>query len=184
MRIEFTTDNSVQKTGFSANFFTDLDECSTNNGGCQHICKNMIGSYRCYCQNNYVLHTDKHSCKEGTCSHQLESHSGEFSSPNHPGLYEPRKTCVWLITTTSGHRVKVNFNHFELEIHPECFYDSLIVYDGDSTKSNQIGRFCGNKISNPIIASSNSMYLVFKSDATVQRKGFSGIYSTGKMRNF
>ena len=96
MRIEFTTDNSVQKTGFSANFFTDLDECSTNNGGCQHICKNTIGSYKCYCQNGFVLHTDRHSCKEGTCMFNLESHWGELSSPNYPGLYESRKTCVWV----------------------------------------------------------------------------------------
>ncbi|KAK4336705.1 hypothetical protein RND71_043451 [Anisodus tanguticus] len=65
MRIEFTTDNSVQKTGFSANFFIDKDECATSNGGCQHICKNTIGSYVCACQNGFVLHTDRHSCKEG-----------------------------------------------------------------------------------------------------------------------
>ena len=36
-----------------------------------------------------------------------------------------------------------------------------------------------------MIASSNSMYLVFKSDATVQRKGFYGVYNTvcgGKLK--
>lgn len=85
-----------------------------------------------------------------------------------------------VITTTPGHRVKISFHHFELEIHPQCFYDHLSVYDGDSVSANLVGRFCGNKISNPMIASSNSMYLVFKSDATVQRKGFHGIYSTGR----
>ena len=180
MRIDFTTDNSVQKTGFSANFFTDLDECSTNNGGCQHICKNTIGSYKCSCQNGFVLHTDGHSCKEGKCIHTLESQSGELSTPNYPNLYSPRQSCIWSITTTSGHRVKIHFHQFELEIHPECFYDHLTIYDGDSNKSRQIGRFCGNKIPNPLIASANSMYLIFKSDATVQRKGFSGVYSTGR----
>ena len=84
-----------------------------------------------------------------------------------------------VITTTPGHRVKISFHHFELEIHPQCYYDHLSVYDGDSVSASLVGRFCGNKISNPMIASSNSMYLVFKSDATVQRKGFHGVYSTG-----
>ena len=90
-----------------------------------------------------------------------------------------------MITTTPGHRVKISFHHFELEIHPQCFYDHLSVYDGDSVSASLVGKFCGNKISNPMIASSNSMYLVFKSDATVQRKGFYGVYSTvcgGKLK--
>ncbi len=28
----------------------DKDECATDNGGCQHICRNTIGAYYCSCQ--------------------------------------------------------------------------------------------------------------------------------------
>ena len=50
LRLEFLSDNSVQKSGFAAIFFTDKDECATDNGGCQHICRNTIGAYYCSCQ--------------------------------------------------------------------------------------------------------------------------------------
>ena len=30
-------------------FSTDIDECGTNNGGCEHNCNNTIGAFECYC---------------------------------------------------------------------------------------------------------------------------------------
>lgn len=43
----------------------DKDECSKDNGGCQHECVNTMGSYMCQCRNGFVLHENKHDCKEG-----------------------------------------------------------------------------------------------------------------------
>ena len=40
----------------------DIDECSTNNGGCEHICNNQIASYDCECRNGYTLGEDLHAC--------------------------------------------------------------------------------------------------------------------------
>ena len=36
-----------------------------DNGGCQHECKNTVGSYKCACNNGFTLHENKHDCKEG-----------------------------------------------------------------------------------------------------------------------
>ena len=36
------------------------------NGGCQHVCQNTDGGYRCSCHNGYVLNSNDHDC-EGTC---------------------------------------------------------------------------------------------------------------------
>lgn len=44
---------------------TDKDECSKDNGGCQHECINTVGSYVCQCRHGFVLHENKHDCKEG-----------------------------------------------------------------------------------------------------------------------
>ena len=41
---------------------TDINECLVNNGGCGHNCRNTIGSYNCYCNTGYRLHSDKHKC--------------------------------------------------------------------------------------------------------------------------
>lgn len=48
------------------NFSTDIDECSKENGGCQHECVNTFGSYSCQCRSGFMLHDNKHDCKEGT----------------------------------------------------------------------------------------------------------------------
>lgn len=63
--------------------------------------------------------------------------------------------------------------------HQECAYDHIVVYDGNSTESRTLGRFCGGKIPHPIISNSNQMFMVFKSDGSVQKKGFFGNHATG-----
>ena len=40
----------------------DINECSTNNGGCAHGCTNTIGSYHCTCLTGYILASDQRAC--------------------------------------------------------------------------------------------------------------------------
>lgn len=55
------------------------------------------------------------------------------------------------------------------------------MYDGPNSKSPILGRFCGSKKPDPVVASTNKMFLRFYSDASVQRKGFQAKHSTGKL---
>ena len=48
----------------------DMDECSDLNGGCEHICINTDGSFKCYCRNGYELMADGFQC-EGANSMML-----------------------------------------------------------------------------------------------------------------
>uniref|UniRef100_A0A5F8H493 Metalloendopeptidase n=1 Tax=Monodelphis domestica TaxID=13616 RepID=A0A5F8H493_MONDO len=178
MRVEFKSDNTVSKRGFKAHFFSDKDECSKDNGGCQHDCINTFGSYICQCKNGFVLHENGHDCKEAGCEHRLNSAEGTMASPNWPDKYPSRKECTWNISSTPGHRVKITFNEFEIEQHQECAYDHLEMYDGPNSKSPILGRFCGSKKPDPVVASTNRMFLRFYSDASVQRKGFQARHST------
>ena len=41
---------------------TDIDECSTNNGGCNHVCTNTVGSFNCSCNDGFSLNADRASC--------------------------------------------------------------------------------------------------------------------------
>uniref|UniRef100_A0A3Q3JRX3 Growth arrest-specific 6 n=1 Tax=Monopterus albus TaxID=43700 RepID=A0A3Q3JRX3_MONAL len=41
----------------------DVDECSKGNGGCDHVCNNTMGSYRCSCHQGYML-VDRRSCND------------------------------------------------------------------------------------------------------------------------
>ncbi|XP_055381621.1 dorsal-ventral patterning protein tolloid isoform X2 [Condylostylus longicornis] len=178
LRIEFKSDKSIQRSGFAAIFFTDIDECAVNNGGCQQECKNTIGSYICSCHNGYTLHDNGHDCKEGACKYEISVPYGNIFSPNYPELYPPNVDCVWHFSTTPGHRIKLIFNEFDVESHPNCGYDHVIIYDGESDDSSKLGIFCGDKIPYPISASSNEMYMVLKTDKNKQRKGFQATHST------
>ena len=44
-------------------FITDVDECSSDNGGCSQECNNTIGSYYCTCLDGFTLQADSHTCE-------------------------------------------------------------------------------------------------------------------------
>lgn len=49
-------------TGWSgATCQNDVDECISGNGGCEHVCNNTMGSYKCSCEDGYRL-SGHHSC--------------------------------------------------------------------------------------------------------------------------
>lgn len=41
----------------------DIDECLANNGGCDHSCRNTVGSVECGCRKGYKLLTDERTCQ-------------------------------------------------------------------------------------------------------------------------
>uniref|UniRef100_A0A672RLV7 Metalloendopeptidase n=1 Tax=Sinocyclocheilus grahami TaxID=75366 RepID=A0A672RLV7_SINGR len=148
------------------------DECSKENGGCQHECVNTFGSYSCQCRSGFILHENKHDCKEAGCDHVVNSVSGTITSPNWPDKYPSKKACTWALSTTPGHRIKIAFNEIDMEPHLECTYDHIEIYDGRDGKAPSLGRYCGTKKPQPIISSGNKMFIRFFSDNSVQKKGF------------
>ncbi|CAG5130459.1 unnamed protein product, partial [Candidula unifasciata] len=55
------------KIGFRRNTTTgiceDINECDSHIDGCEHICKNGPGSFRCECHQGYMLAVDRHRCE-------------------------------------------------------------------------------------------------------------------------
>ncbi|KAK5878925.1 hypothetical protein CesoFtcFv8_024286 [Champsocephalus esox] len=176
MRIEFKSDNTVSKRGFKAHFFSDIDECSKENGGCQQECVNTFGSYSCQCRSGFMLHDNKHDCKEAGCDNAVSTVSGTMSSPNWPDKYPNKKACTWSLSTTPGHRIKLVFNEIDMEAHLECAYDHLEIYDGQDARAQSLGRFCGTKKPSPVMSTGNKMFLHFFSDNSVQKRGFEASY--------
>lgn len=41
----------------------DIDECRLNNGGCDHICRNTVGSFECSCKKGYKLLINERNCQ-------------------------------------------------------------------------------------------------------------------------
>ncbi|CAG9771064.1 unnamed protein product [Ceutorhynchus assimilis] len=179
LQVTFATDDSVQQTGFAAVYFVDLDECATRNAGCEHDCTNTLGSYQCSCRTGFTLHENKKSCIEGDCVHDIfVPPYGSISSPNYPKYYPASKDCAWHVRALPGHRIRLAFMNFNLEAHPECYFDYVQIFDGDSSKSSQIGRYCGPRVPQLIVSSDNQLYMTFKSDSNIHKKGFWATYST------
>ncbi|XP_078670386.1 uncharacterized protein LOC144910800 isoform X9 [Branchiostoma floridae x Branchiostoma belcheri] len=54
-------------TGDKIQCCDDINECETNNGGCEHNCTNTIGSFECSCMDNFLLANDDLACNAAVC---------------------------------------------------------------------------------------------------------------------
>ena len=43
-------------------YLTDINECDTDNGGCEHNCTNTPGSYQCQCWEGYEMNNNEKNC--------------------------------------------------------------------------------------------------------------------------
>ena len=43
-------------------FFLDINECETNNGGCDQRCINTAGSFGCDCFGGFLYNTSTNRC--------------------------------------------------------------------------------------------------------------------------
>ena len=103
----------------------------------------------------------------------LTMNSGSFDDGSGLGLdYVNGQTCAWLITPTTG-TVTLSFSAFDIE----PINDTITVYDGININAPLLGRFSGNSIPANLTSSSNSMYVQFKSNATISAPGFDASYT-------
>lgn len=64
----------------------DIDECAGNlNGGCQQICKNNLGSYRCTCRDGYKLRQQTRCLDIDECAES--AHQCQQNCTNTDGRY-------------------------------------------------------------------------------------------------
>ncbi|NXF02436.1 CDCP2 protein, partial [Smithornis capensis] len=114
------------------------------------------------------------------CGGVLSAPSGNFSSPNFPGLYPYETECMWLIVVAEGSSVLLSFSHFELEYHDTCAYDYLQVYNGAARdRGNLLGTFCGHSPPPTFSSAWHVMAVIFRSDRHVAKHGFAAAYRKG-----
>nr|ACL50285.1 secreted tolloid-like protein [Trachemys scripta elegans] len=170
--MKFASDGSINKAGFAANFFKEVDECSRpDNGGCEQRCVNTLGSYKCACEPGYELTADKKSC-EAACGGFITKLNGTITSPGWPKEYPTNKNCIWQVVAPAQYRISLQFEVFELEGNDVCKYDYVEVRSGLASDSKLHGKFCGLEKPEVITSYSNNLRLEFKSDNTVSKKGF------------
>lgn len=58
--------HGISCTVFNYHFsviLAEYDECATDHHGCDHICVNTLGSFKCECKIGYELHSDGKKCE-------------------------------------------------------------------------------------------------------------------------
>ncbi|XP_055074905.1 CUB and sushi domain-containing protein 2 [Misgurnus anguillicaudatus] len=187
--LQFTTDFFTSKQGFALQFSVST-ATSCNDPG---IPTNgtRIGDSRepgdrvlFLCDPGYVLQgATKITCTEinnrffwqpdpptcsAPCGGNLTGPSGLILSPEYPEPYPHGRECDWTVSVSPDHIISLNFNHFSLE--PS--YDFLHVYDGPDSLSPLLGSFYGTDVPERIESSSNTLFLAFRSDASLSSNGF------------
>ncbi|XP_078080496.1 CUB and zona pellucida-like domain-containing protein 1 [Mustelus asterias] len=82
---------------------------------------------------------------------------------------------MWFIRADRNQRIKLEFSDIELETSSSCSFDYIAIYDGPSTHSALLSKFCYGS-DQIFVSSSNSMTIYFRTDGSVTRRGFAANY--------
>ncbi|CAG05080.1 unnamed protein product [Tetraodon nigroviridis] len=146
-----------------------MGSCSCSSS-CQYY-GNCCRDYYYYCQmsSTSTPTTGGHSCEN------YLSHSGTFTSPNHPGYYYNSAYCTWQLRVQYGQKVFLSFTFVELENCCSCDY--VEVYDGPYVGAPLLGRVC-NKNGTSFHSSSNYVTVLFRTDSSVVGRGFKAEFTS------
>ncbi|CAB1340813.1 unnamed protein product [Coregonus sp. 'balchen'] len=114
---------------------------------------------------------------QGGCGGPIKAPSGEIHSPNYPANYPNTVDCSWTISVDVGHRVLFNFTDLDIELHSMCQWDHVAIYDGPSMSAPLLGQVCGQTRPSPITSTQNTIFVRFRSDASLNHRGFAATFS-------
>ncbi|NXD93880.1 AGRG6 protein, partial [Chaetorhynchus papuensis] len=127
----------------------------------------------CFCLfTTYIICMQQaaHGCYD--CRTVLTDPSGIFTSPCFPNDYPNSQACKWIIRAPHGFIIQLTFIDFDIEEAPGCIYDSLTLDNGESPMN-----LCGITAKGLSYNSTgNEMIVSFKSDFSIQKKGFNASY--------
>ncbi|KAI1888819.1 hypothetical protein AGOR_G00172680 [Albula goreensis] len=99
-------------------------------------------------------------------------------SPGWPGNYDPYLECTWVIRSPDS-IVELNLLSVDIEDDATCYYDSLVVRDGETNISPLLANICGRELPGPLHSTGDSMFLRFSTDGSISGRGFNASYSKG-----
>ncbi|XP_076655704.1 cubilin [Halictus rubicundus] len=111
------------------------------------------------------------------CNGVYTQPSGTITLPTNLDSYYENMQCDWRIQMPVGERIQITWSKFEIEASLSCRFDYVEIYDGPSSESPLLGRYCGTTLPPTLKSNSNEVLVVFKSDLTFQRGGFTLSYT-------
>uniref|UniRef100_A0A8C9Y1H6 CUB and Sushi multiple domains 2 n=1 Tax=Sander lucioperca TaxID=283035 RepID=A0A8C9Y1H6_SANLU len=187
--LQFTTDFFTSKQGFALQFSvstaTSCNDPGMPTNGTRGGDSREPGDHVVFqCDPGYILQgANRITCTEingrffwqpdpptctAPCGGNLTGPSGLILSPDYPEPYPHGRECDWTVSVTPDYVIALRFNQFSLE--PS--YDFLHIYDGPDSLSPLLGSFYGTDVPDRIESSSNTLFLAFRSDASLSSNGF------------
>jgi hypothetical protein len=93
------------------------------------------------------------------------------TSPNFPNNYPNNLRKTETIIAPEGLVLRLEFTAFNVENHGRCAYDHLKIVDGDGTIL--MDKTCGNALPPVFMSNTNHVDLVFETDRSVTKSGWS-----------
>uniref|UniRef100_A0A3Q2QXN5 CUB and Sushi multiple domains 1 n=1 Tax=Fundulus heteroclitus TaxID=8078 RepID=A0A3Q2QXN5_FUNHE len=189
LTLQFDADYFISKQGFSIQFSTTTATSCNDpgipvNGSRYGDSKEPGDSMTFQCDPGYQLQgQDTITCVQmdnrffwqpdpptcmATCGGNVSGSSGVILSPNYPQPYPPGKECDWRIRVNPDFVIALIFKSFNME--PS--YDFLHIYEGEDSNGPLLASLQGNQAPERIESSANSLFLAFRSDASLGMSGF------------
>lgn len=106
---------------------------------------------------------------------ELSDNNGEFQLTS-ASEYIPDMEAGWIISPENGESIRLYFDYFDTE----SFNDTVVIFDGIDSTAPFLGRLSGdlNVDTVEFNSSGGSLYVSFRSDGQIQKRGFRAFYCT------
>ena len=95
-----------------------------------------------------------------------------------PENYLPNRECLYTIQIPSNQQVVFYFNRFDLEQSTQCRNDFIEIIELDHLGHRRLlGRYCGNNSPPRLHVHSRKLFIRFKSNGSIQKRGFRLYYN-------
>ncbi|XP_012136673.2 cubilin [Megachile rotundata] len=111
------------------------------------------------------------------CNNVYTTRTGTISNPPILDAYTEVE-CEWKIQLPVHDHVKIIWSKFHLSESTGCQSEFVEIFDGDTSESGLIGRYCGSTLPPTINSNSNVLLIVFKSSSSGPKGEFALSYTT------
>ena len=101
-----------------------------------------------------------------------------MSSRNYPSPYWANVYCSWRIEADPDYVIRFTIQALSIEkCEPNCNCDYVEVFNGSSSRSPSLGRWCGHDTPD-LLSSGRNMFIVMRTNLFISDKGFKAVYSS------